>query len=382
MISVAMALALCVPYATAQKKKPAAKPKATAVKVDKLLEEKLAQMTQSTQRLVFIDSVVVDKAAFMSAYRLSPEAGSIGSYGDIVYANEQPNATAYANELGDKCYYSMEDSLGGFALYHSDKIENRWTKPETLDGIDTDVYQEANYPFMMADGTTLYFAAKGKESIGGYDIFATRFDSESGTFLKPENIGMPFNSAANDYMYAIDEYANIGWFATDRGQKAGNVCIYMFIPTEVRETYQDSGLTDEQIENLAKLNCIADTWGDGTERDEALERLKAIASKKDDKDDDKAWSFVVNDRMTYTKWADFKVADNKSKFIRLLDMKRKAAALDNALDKARDYYAASSAAERRSMAAEIRQSEQQSETMQANIKALEKEIRNSENKAR
>lgn len=382
MISVAMALALCVPFATAQKKKPAAKPKATVVKVDKALEEKVAQMTQSTQRLVFIDSVVVDKATFMSAYKLSPEAGSIGGYGDIVSANEQPNATAYANELGDKCYYSMEDSLGGFALYHSDKIENRWSKPETLDGIDVDVYQEVNYPFMMADGTTLYFAAKGKESIGGYDIFVTRFDSESGTFLKPENMGMPFNSSANDYMYAIDEYANIGWFATDRGQKAGNVCIYMFIPSDVRETYQDSGLTDEQIESRAKLACIADTWGDGTERDEALERLKAISSKKSDDDDDKAWSFVVNDRETYTKWADFKVADNKTKFIRLLDMKRKAEALDKALDKARDYYAASSATERRAMAAEIRQSEQQSENMEANIKALEKEIRNAENEAK
>lgn len=95
----------------------------------------------------------------------------------------------------------------------------------------TEGYKSVNYPFMMPDGTTFYFAATGEESIGGYDIFVTRFDSESGSFLKAENIGMPFNSTANDYMYAIDEFNDIGWFATDRSQPEGKVCIYIFIPS-------------------------------------------------------------------------------------------------------------------------------------------------------
>ena len=33
------------------------------------------------------------------------------------------------------------------------------------------------------------------------------------TYLVPENVGMPFNSPYNDYMYVIDEYNNLGWFA-------------------------------------------------------------------------------------------------------------------------------------------------------------------------
>ena len=38
------------------------------------------------------------------------------------------------------------------------------------------------------------------------------------TYLAPENVGMPFNSPYNDYMYVIDEFNNLGWFASDRYQ--------------------------------------------------------------------------------------------------------------------------------------------------------------------
>ncbi|MFR3186749.1 MAG: hypothetical protein ACLTOV_01045 [Phocaeicola sp.] len=43
-------------------------------------------------------------------------------------------------------------------------------------------------------------------------------------------MGMPFNSPYNDYMYALDDFNNLGWFATDRFQPEGKVCIYVFAP--------------------------------------------------------------------------------------------------------------------------------------------------------
>lgn len=382
-IPVAVALAVCLSPASAQKKRAVASAKTAVAKVDKQKEEKLAQMTEATQKVMFVDSVVVDKDSFLSSYLLNPEAGRIGGYGSVFGTGAQPNAYVYVNELGDKSYFSLEDSVGGFALYTSDSFDGKWSAPRPLEGIDTkEKYDGINYPFMMADGTTLCFAAKGKESIGGYDIFVTRYDSESGSFLEPDNIGMPFNSTANDYMYAIDEYGDIGWFATDRNQEAGKVCVYMFIPTTVRQTYIGGGYTEAQIKSFARLDRIADTWGDGSEREEAIERIKSVPARLGRKDEDKAWSFVVNDGVTYSKWSDFKVGESKDKFIKLLDMKRKYAKLDAALDNARDYYAASSATERKKIASEIRQSEAQVETMEASIKELEKEIRNLENKAR
>ena len=71
--------------------------------------------------------------------------------------------------------------------------------PEKATGLE-EVGTDLNYPSMNSDGITLYFAAKGEASLGGYDIFITRYDAEDGSYLKPDNMGLPFNSPFNEYM--------------------------------------------------------------------------------------------------------------------------------------------------------------------------------------
>lgn len=36
------------------------------------------------------------------------------------------------------------------------------------------------YPFLMQDGQTLYFAYTGPGTLGGYDLYVTRYDRTSG----------------------------------------------------------------------------------------------------------------------------------------------------------------------------------------------------------
>lgn len=385
-ISVALVLATSVLALPAQTKRTVAKQtvkdKAASVKLTKQMEEKIAQMVTATQKIVFVDSIVVSKKDFLGKYLLNPEAGKVGSYDDVFSVSDQPNAYVHINELGDKCYYSLEDSLGGFGLYTSDIIDGKMSASKELEGIDTKKkYLEANYPFMMADGITLYFAATGEESIGGYDIFVTRFDSGTGKYLKPENIGMPFNSTANDYMLAIDDYGDIGWFATDRGQKAGNVCIYTFIPSSTRELYESDKYTEKQIRNFAALNSIEATWGDGVERIQALQRLEEIPKRLASQAVKPAFSFVVNDDVTYQNYTDFKVQANVAKFKQLQEQQRKLAVLEKAIDNARDYYASASKEKKTAMTDELLKSEHQYEVYEESVVKLEKEIRNSENKA-
>ena len=106
-------------------------------------------------------------------------------------------------------------------------------------GLADEPEDNLNYPFMLSDGQTLYFAAKNEESLGGYDIYMTRYDNDERKYLAPENLGMPFNSPANDYLLVIDEFNNLGGFASDRNQPADSVCLYTFIPNESRRTYED-----------------------------------------------------------------------------------------------------------------------------------------------
>jgi hypothetical protein len=70
-------------------------------------------------------------------------------------------------------------------IFHSSKNGDEWSKAQQIKGFDTG--GNDNYPFMAPDGTTFYFASDGEGSIGGYDIFVTRYNSERGSFLLTHN---------------------------------------------------------------------------------------------------------------------------------------------------------------------------------------------------
>lgn len=255
-----MLLALVLPtLGNAQRRKAVRKPKKAEVVEENPL---VAQMLAATQRVLFIDSMVVPKNDFYSHIPLSAECGRMLQKGGV---------GQYTSELGDRrveAVIQQGDSVAHLAT--SDFIGGEWTAPVPVKGIGDD---DANYPYVMPDGTTLYYAQKGEKSIGGYDIFVTRYNAASGTYLRPENIGMPFASEANDYLYVVDEPMQLGYFVTDRRQPEGKVCIYVFIPNASRRVYQSEAYSPEQLRSLAGISRIADTWGDGAERRKAMERL-------------------------------------------------------------------------------------------------------------
>ncbi len=108
-------------------------------------------------------------------------------------------------------------------------------------------------PFMLQDGETLYFASDrtGENTLGGYDLYMTRRDGEGG-FYEPTNLGMPYNSASNDYLYVIDEDRNLGWWVSDRFA-ADSVDITIFRPSSTRVNI-DSGRDD--LNDLALARTI------------------------------------------------------------------------------------------------------------------------------
>lgn len=342
-------------------------------------QERLDRMTMATQRIMVIDSIVVDKNDFLQHYYLNPEEGHIDSYSHFFNTQQQPNAYVYLNAIGNQCILSQEDEDGIINLYESDKEGNKWTKPRLLQGVnDAKQFFHVNYPFMMPDGVTLYFAAEGDESLGGYDIFVTTYDTEEDRFLTPENIGMPFNSEANDYMMVIDEYDRIGWFATDRGQEDGKVCIYTFVPSDVRQTYDPETYSKEQITNFARITDITETWV-SPDIDQALERLEKAKARQKKNTDNEEFTFVINDDVDYHKLSDFKAKGNAQRYLHLVKLRSQQTALQQAIERVREYYSGATADEKREMAPEIIATEQQQHQIHIEIHNLEKIIRNEEN---
>ena len=285
--------------------------------------------------------------------------------------------------MGNKIYYSQATN-GRQQLYTCDKLGNEWSDPQQLKGLSEGL-EETAYPFMLADGITFYFAGKGEESIGGYDIFFTRYDSRSGSFLKPENMGMPFNSEANDYLYAVDEYSRIGYFVSDRRQPEGKVCIYVFIPSESRKTYDSSKYSEEQLRDLSAITRIADTWGNGAERKAALTRWKNIekenAIKANGKKSQTALyaEFVINDALTYYSSTEFRSEEAKKLYIQVVLDRQKLDKQNKELESLRDKYAKSSKAEKKKLAPQVKKAEEDVKYLYYLIKKRERQARNEEN---
>ncbi len=353
--------------ATAQKKGKVKTKRPTTTVVESPGLKLYKSMIPSTAKLMFVDSVVVDKKDFLSKIPLISEAGKL-TMRDTLHSQ-------YLNEFGDRWIFAHGDSTSS-ALYSADKLADRWSSPTPLFKKSEGV-ERANYPYLMADGITLYFAAQGENSMGGYDIFMSTFDLDKGVFYSPENIGLPFNSTANDYLLAIDDIDNLGWLVTDRRQPEGKVCIYTFVPTASRIGFEDTDLSTVEIERYSRILSIADTWKFGN-RKAAMAKLsdikkrivaKTIKTQSNNK-------FVVNDNIIYTSANDFKSPTAKKMYREWLDKKRTLKTVTSKLDEARKTYRDSSNPS--ADAYKINTLENKQESLFNEIKQLEKNIRSTE----
>lgn len=348
-------------------------------------EEKLEQIgelqskLEATERVVFVDSIVVDKENFLQQMKIGQESGKVYAARDYFKQEDTQDCTVFTNEMGNQIIYAAPDAKGSICLYMSYMIGGEWSEGQTLKGLDEEDKTQ-NYPFMMNDGATLYYAAiNDAAGLGGYDIYMTRYDSDDHTFLAPENIGMPFNSPANDYMYVIDEFYNLGWFATDRNQPEGKVCIYTFIPNETRPIYAEGELEDEKLIAMARIASIKDTWTDKDAVNMAKQRLNELKTNTNSGHKLKEFELIINDKETYTAMSDFKTEEGKSQAKWWMESTKDYKKIIAELDALRDKYAKASSEGKQQLTQQIKDLETKAEEIYAAINTQVKAIRRAEN---
>ena len=159
----------------------------------------------------------------------------------------------------------------------------------------------------------------------------------------------------------------------------GKVCIYVFVPSEKRETYNAEDYTPEEIDGFAKISSIADTWFDEEQYSLAIQRLDEVRQAQKPKDHSSDISFVINDDITYRQLSDFKVRENVIRYQQLTTLRNRQANLNQSLEKIRDLYAAANREGRKAMKDDILSNEQEILTLHRETHNLEKTIRNTEN---
>lgn len=347
---------------------------------DSLMEvvQKNSVKLHATERVTIIDSVVVPKSKLLESLTLGAESGMLDTYAHYFARKDGAEGTVYENQLKNRVVFSAPNRKGVIKLFESVRNGDEWSKPSPLKGLGDETEDNLNWPFMLSDGQTLYFAAENEESLGGYDIYMTRYDADEHKYLTPENVGMPFNSSANDYMMVIDEFNNLGWFATDRNQPEGSVCLYTFIPNATRRTYEEGVVDEEQLRSLARIASIRDTWTDQKSVKDAQQRLANLKGEKAQTETKGDFYFVVNDGHVCQTLADFTNEKAREKMSWLLESRKEAETTASELQKLRDQYAQASQANRVTLAPQIRILEGKLEQQKADLKKQEKLIRQTE----
>lgn len=352
----------------AQKKKVVKKKemKAKVVATDKKVDNSLFEtMLPNTDKLLVVDSMVVDKESFLKHLDLQNENGYVGIENDNAW---------FINALKNKKIYASGDSLSGRKLILAYYVNSKWDDRRSISELNT-LFSDINFPFLMPDATTLFFSAKGHNSIGGFDIYTTRLDVDNGGFYIPDNYGLPYNSTANDYFLAIDERNNLGWLVSDRYQPEDKVCIYIFVPNKNRVKLAQEGFDNNTIKKLAQLNSIQDTWSFG-DKQEAMRNLEHLRIQRNVGNEGReSILFIVNDRIKYTSLSQFKSNKSKQLFAKLEDNKQLVAKQKTELENLRIQYKQANKAKQSSLKQDILFIEQQLMKYQLEQKELEQNIR-------
>ncbi len=129
-----------------------------------------------------------------------------------------------------KFLFLVSDKTGGYGgldIYVSTLDDKGiWSEPANLGPVVNTPFDE-DAPFMMPDNKTLFFSSKGHGGLGGYDIYKTVF--ENGKWSKPQNVGAPINSTADDIYFTYDTALKKGYLASSRIDGGyGDMDIYSF----------------------------------------------------------------------------------------------------------------------------------------------------------
>ena len=325
------------------------------------------RMLSGTDKILIVDSLVVDKNNLLEYIPLSDE---LGCFKD----GRRPGIVDFTTERGET-YTAEADTAGVLRLKRviCDGDERAVFPVEGLDRED-----DVNYPFLMPDGQTLYFASKGNDGLGHYDLFVTRKNDEDGTFFVPQHLGYPYNSYANDYLMVVDEERQIGWFVSDRYQSSDKACIYFFVPNESRTTFDDD-ISSRDLREAASLQHLKTLWNstDPQTLDSARKRLARLREESKGQADKSQphFSFVIDDNRVCRSLDDFKNQNARQMCSAWLLKKSNLEQMTLMLDAKRSAYHQSDKTKRQAMTQELLDMENHVEQLKRELFETEQNIR-------
>ena len=132
----------------------------------------------------------------------------------------------YAPRGGQFLCFSAPDATGSRNLYESSSDGSVWSYP-TLMGESLLSPGNEVFPILSEDGKTLTFSSDGLHGMGGYDLYRSTWNEETGAWGEPVNLGFPFSSPGDDFLLVDSPDGRYTLFASNRDCAPDSVYIYV-----------------------------------------------------------------------------------------------------------------------------------------------------------
>lgn len=213
----------------------------------------------------------------------------------------------YAPSDAGRIYFSAEDQEGFRNIFMTELQDTVWTYPVTQNESVTMLSNEI-YPMISADGRSLYFSSDGLYGVGGYDLYVSRWDDDLQGWSEPVNMGFPYSSPYDDFLYVSDESEGHVFFASNRECSSDSVWVYVleYDSMPVRHSVEDP----DELLKLSRLSVQEET---------------SVPEKSDDAMPESAAKDRYMDKMAQVR----ALRDSVSYYSSLLDEERSRFALSN-----------------------------------------------------
>ena len=166
-----------------------------------------------------------------------------------------PAGLVYAPKDSKEVFFTAPDRGGSPSLYFSTDQDSLWSAPRLLGEAFMSTGSEL-FPMLGSDKKTLYFASDGLQGMGGFDIFYSTWDQETGRWGDPVNMGFPFNSPADDYLMADSADGEYTLFASNRDCSPDSVTVFVL---DYRKTYTRATVREPSaLKKLMELEPVPD----------------------------------------------------------------------------------------------------------------------------
>lgn len=138
---------------------------------------------------------------------------------------------------------------GGMDIWYSSKDESgNWSVPKNV-GSNVNTKFEEDSPWLHPDGKTLYFASNGHNTMGGFDIFYSRWNDDTKSWGKATNLGYPINSAHDDIHFSWSTDGKRLYFSATRKDGKGDKDIYVakFDSPQTAKVVVKTGIVQDNV---------------------------------------------------------------------------------------------------------------------------------------